>query len=227
MKNSDEIVNILLERRESHKEMQKIKRKRITKIVSFTSCFCLVALLGVGVWQNGLLDKKPQISNNDIINNSDNIPQEPKIISNFSTNIEASYADPKNGEYFCVIEVDEARKKYSNQNVSFLLTIDLFSTNENGEQTRDISESEKQNEYQRLSNAGYDFYEVSYWTYEGADAQKVSYSAVVVKMSEKQLQNFKPSDKYGYMFRFVTNGDGSGVEFNENSIITKFDTSFK
>ncbi len=59
MKNSNEMVNSLLERRERYEAEQKRKRSIITRTVTSMCCLCLVALLGFGVWQNGLINSIP------------------------------------------------------------------------------------------------------------------------------------------------------------------------
>ena len=61
MKNSEEMVNSLLERREQYNAEQKRKRSIITRTVTSMCCFCLVALLGFGVWQSGLFNTTPPI----------------------------------------------------------------------------------------------------------------------------------------------------------------------
>ena len=66
MKNSNEMVNSLFERRERYKAEQKRKKSVITRTVTSTCCLCLVALLGIGVWQSGLFNTtQPPIVNED------------------------------------------------------------------------------------------------------------------------------------------------------------------
>lgn len=59
MKNCDEMVNSLLERREQYITEQKRKRKVITRTVTSMCCVCLVALLGFGMWQGGMFNTTP------------------------------------------------------------------------------------------------------------------------------------------------------------------------
>lgn len=54
MKNYKEITNDLLERRDRYTAEQKKKRKRMMNVTASLGCFCLVALLGFGMWQGGL-----------------------------------------------------------------------------------------------------------------------------------------------------------------------------
>ena len=56
MKNSEEMVNSLLERRDKYDAEKKKKRTIITRTVTSMCCFCLVALLGFGMWQGGVFN---------------------------------------------------------------------------------------------------------------------------------------------------------------------------
>lgn len=56
MKNCDEMVNSLLERREQYIIEQKRKRKIITRTVTPICCVCIVALLGFGMWHGGMFN---------------------------------------------------------------------------------------------------------------------------------------------------------------------------
>lgn len=56
MKNCDEMVNSLLERRVQYVAEQKRKRKIITRMASSICCLCLIAFTGFGVWKSGILE---------------------------------------------------------------------------------------------------------------------------------------------------------------------------
>ena len=56
MRSYDEVTNNLLERRDKYNEVQRAKKKTIVRISSFVSCFVIVAILGIGIWQGGWLD---------------------------------------------------------------------------------------------------------------------------------------------------------------------------
>lgn len=71
MKNCDEMVNSLLERRERYVTEQKRKRTMITRTVTSMCCICLVALLGFGMWQGGMFDATPPVTSNDSINSGE------------------------------------------------------------------------------------------------------------------------------------------------------------
>lgn len=71
MKNCDEMVNRLLERRDQYAIEQKRKRTKITRAVSLMCCVCLVVLMGFGVWQGGWFDSTPPIMRNDPAHNGE------------------------------------------------------------------------------------------------------------------------------------------------------------
>lgn len=59
MKNSEEMVNSLLVRRDRYVTEQKKKKTIITRTVTSMCCVCLVALLGFGMWQGGMFNTTP------------------------------------------------------------------------------------------------------------------------------------------------------------------------
>lgn len=71
MKNYEEITNDLLERRDRYITEQKKKRKRVISVAAPICCFCLASLLGIGVWNSGMLTISPITSdyNNTISQN--------------------------------------------------------------------------------------------------------------------------------------------------------------
>lgn len=62
MKNCDEMVNSLLERRDEYNVEQKRKKKNLIRITVSMCCVCLVALIGFSFWNGDLLEKKPPLS---------------------------------------------------------------------------------------------------------------------------------------------------------------------
>jgi hypothetical protein len=56
MKNCDEMVNRLLERKEQYEVRQKRKRKVLVRTVTAMGCTCFAALLSIGLWQSGLFN---------------------------------------------------------------------------------------------------------------------------------------------------------------------------
>ena len=75
MKNYDEITNDLLERRDQFETEQRNRRKVMKRVVTPICCFCLVAILGIGLWQGDFFNSKPPITLDDstIIGEKDTI----------------------------------------------------------------------------------------------------------------------------------------------------------
>ena len=59
MKNSEEMINSLLERRNRYVTEQKKKKAIITRTVTSMCCVCLIALFGFGMWQGGMINTTP------------------------------------------------------------------------------------------------------------------------------------------------------------------------
>lgn len=145
------------------------------------------------------------------------------IINKYKTNSSGCYATPSPGDVAFTSEVRAAREKYDGKNVTFLLSFDLFK--DNGEKIEGVSEEERIEEYQRLISLGYELYTTECWTYQGRD-QKKYYSTVVGYFTEDDLSLFRGNPEYGYMFKFVTNGDGSGVSVDKTDLITNHSTNY-
>ena len=62
MKNSEEMVNSLLERRDKYAAEQRNRKKVMKRVITPICCFCLVALLGIGLWQGDFFKSNPPIS---------------------------------------------------------------------------------------------------------------------------------------------------------------------
>lgn len=56
MKNCDEMVNSLFERRKQYAAEQKRKRRMLARAVTPVCCFAFAALLSLGMWQSGRLE---------------------------------------------------------------------------------------------------------------------------------------------------------------------------
>ena len=186
-------------------EVKAVRRPVWMKWGAVAACLCLIVAAMVAV---------PNLF-------GDNAIKDETIISDFKSGslVDTSYATPVPGEYFCFIEVNEARKEYAGKDVSLLLSFDVF--NRDGEQ---MSIEELGEEYQRLSDLGYKlYYVVDHWTYYGVNQKE--YSPVVVGLfTEDELTNFKASEQYGYAFHFETNGDGSSVSIDEENVVTNFNS---
>lgn len=76
MKSRDEMVKNLLERRNQY-EKARTERRRKTAVAIPVCCACIVALMGVGIWQNktpDLIDNAITQSNTDTSSQSDDTP---------------------------------------------------------------------------------------------------------------------------------------------------------
>ncbi len=65
MKNYEEVTRDLLVRRDRYVTEQKKKRKRMMGVAASFGCFCLAALLGVGVWHSVMQTKPPITPDNN------------------------------------------------------------------------------------------------------------------------------------------------------------------
>ncbi len=96
MKNCDEMVNSLLERRDRYAAEQRKKRKRATGTITYLCCVCLVVLMGIGVWQGNWFNATPSLTLDDaiIIGEKDYIsPDELEGNSNNSKDSRTSTSD--------------------------------------------------------------------------------------------------------------------------------------
>ena len=140
------------------------------------------------------------------------------IISHYSVGMSSCYVEPAPGEIICTTEVSAAREKYKGENVAYLLKFDISKAD------GDVTDEERNTEYQRLISLGYELYTVETWTYRG-EGEKVYFNVVVGCFTEEQLKSFNNNTEYGYIFSFVTNGDGSPISFDEKNLITDFETN--
>ena len=145
------------------------------------------------------------------------------VISKYKSYSSGCYSTPSPGEVTYTSEVWEARKKYSEKDVTFLLAFDMFK--DDGEQIVELSDEERMEEYQRFISLGYELYIAECWTYR-ANHEKQYYHVVVGYFTESDLSLFSNNPEYGYMFKFATNGDGSGISVEEKDIITDFSTNY-
>ncbi len=142
-----------------------------------------------------------------------------KIISNYGTSdSEDCYPEPLAGQVIYSTQVTEAREKYQGKNVTYILKFNIYKTGGT------LTDEEKNAEYERLISLGYELYTVEKWAYQGY-GEKYYFDVVVGRFTEEQLKSFAVNSEYGYLFDFVTNGDGSPISFDEKNIITDFNTN--
>lgn len=122
------------------------------------------------------------------------------------------YAAPHPGEYYCHIDVNEAREHYKGEDVEFVLTFDLFKEDEE-QKSADMTKEEIDAEWNRLAAFGIEIRYVERWEYQEDTDNKAWYTDRVCVMTEAQLENFGNimNPDYGYAFRFVKNGDNSAA----------------
>ena len=86
MKNYNEMANDVLRRIGEHEIEQRNRRKVMKKVIIPICCFCLVALLGIGLWQGDYFNKTPsaQLENSAITGEQDYTEPE---INNQSSNL--------------------------------------------------------------------------------------------------------------------------------------------
>ena len=61
MKNYNEMANDVLRRIGEHENNQRNRRKNMKKVILPICCFCLVAILGIGLWQGDYFSKTPSV----------------------------------------------------------------------------------------------------------------------------------------------------------------------
>lgn len=62
MKSYEEVTNKLLKRRDQYVVEQNRKKKRMMGAATSLYCCCLVAIMGFGVWQSGMLQNQPPVT---------------------------------------------------------------------------------------------------------------------------------------------------------------------
>lgn len=145
-----------------------------------------------------------------------------RVIRAYRTNSADCYAAPFPGEVTVTSAVREAREKYAAEPVRFLLGFSIYK--EDGGKTVQLSGEERMAEDQRLISLGYKLYEAECWIYQG-DGEKRYDTVVVGCFTERELTLFAGNPEYGYLFDFVTNGDGSGISVQETDLIANFPTN--
>lgn len=78
MKNYNEMANDVFRRIGEHEIKQKNRRKVMKKVIIPICCFCLVAILGIGLWQGDFFSKTPstQLDDSTVIGEQDYIEPE-------------------------------------------------------------------------------------------------------------------------------------------------------
>ena len=76
MKNYNEMANDVLRRIGEHEINQRNRRKNMKKVILPICCFCLMAILGIGLWQGDYFSNTPSVkSENSTIVDENNYAQ--------------------------------------------------------------------------------------------------------------------------------------------------------
>lgn len=99
MKNCDEMVKSLFERREEYVAEQRKKRKAVICTAASLCCVCIVALSGFGVWKSVVSDNSPEQTMQDALY--------PGIKDNFDENKGESPDNPAANNKIIVNQIDD------------------------------------------------------------------------------------------------------------------------
>lgn len=203
-------------------ETKAARRHIFMKWGAVAACLCLIATAVVArplILKDNMGNADTSEVSTGIDNNVPSVKEHGTIIADFISGgmDDAIYPVPDPGQYFCCIEVNEARREYAGKDVSFLLGFNVHNGSGEPMSIEDLSE-----EYQRLSDLGYRLYYVEdHWTYYGNN-QKEYIPVVVGLFTDEELSNFKASEQYGYVFDFVVNGDSSPISVDEENVVTNW-----
>lgn len=92
MKSSDEMLDSLFERREKYLAHKKAKMKKIGRAASVTACFCMAALVGIGVWYSNI-GSQPDVIEPDVPAPNKNITVTDKIDTTNNTDENTTHTD--------------------------------------------------------------------------------------------------------------------------------------
>lgn len=233
MKNSEEMVNSLLERRDKYAAEKKRKRTIITRTVTSMCCVCLAVLLGFGMWQGGMFDTTPPATLNDSINigekdyinpdelNANADTQTSKNDADLSNNSSAANDNVKtmissfsiNGTPSASYETPENGKFYfsiplseaMNEFGDGVLYRVVVDVFNNNEQLSSDS-SQVQDECERLSNIGY---VVAYETVFDGESYHYYFT---LHATYDELTEFIANESYGYFMFLYDERVESAVE---------------
>ncbi len=103
MKSSDEMLDSLFERREKYLAHKKAKMQKIGRAASVASCFCMAALVGIGVWYSNIGRQPDVIEPDDPVTNNitvvdNNTDENTTHTDESSTNDEPQVPEDTTGE---------------------------------------------------------------------------------------------------------------------------------
>ena len=136
------------------------------------------------------------------------------VISAYENAVFASYATPESGKWFYFSDVSAALEEYAGEDALYLLAFQIFSDAETGAQ---LTEGELDAELLRLTGLGLDVGYMETWEYEGA-GDRFYYTVAAGYFSAEQLEHFPASENYGYIFHFITDGNGKAMPAQQGLI---------
>ena len=226
MKNYNEMADDVFRRRDEFAKEQKKKRK-ITALT--LSCICMAVLVGVGVWQSGLLkpevqkaedaiypgikdtygpdEEEPTYNENGIFQSADSetvtteTGERLTLISSYEkTTAAACYALPKNGTHFCSIPLNAAFEEYDDK-VIYRVVVRVF---EDGKMVQGRENIEKISEK---------FFDLGYSSALEVTNDQWDFPVLTMLVKEEQLKKFKADDEHGYFFFLYEENDGLGDQW--------------
>lgn len=224
MKTYNEMADEVFHRRDEYVVSQKARRKK-TIGVSLT-CALLALLIGVGVWQSGLLtpvvqtaddaiypgikdtygpgEEEPTYNENGIFQptDSDTVTMENgerlKVISSIDELAPSySYATPENGKCFFSPSLRTALEKY-NDNELFRVVVRVW-------KDRNFITG-----MENLEPIADKFYEMGYTSAIEVVNDRFDHAVLTMLLKEEELNRFKADDEHGYFFFLYEENDGLG-----------------
>lgn len=166
------------------------------------ACLCLAAL-GTVLYAARIAPSGDEAENNQIVPGYNQVENGDQ------------YMPPRDGEYFCFVEVNAAREQYAGRDVKFLLTMDVF------QNEKQVAIGDLGGEFKRLGALGYDLRIVNREEQEGDEI--IVWPEVVGLFTEEQLQGFPADPAYGYMFSFYVDTNGNLIRSDDPAVITGAD----
>jgi hypothetical protein len=216
MKSYKQMAEEVFMYRDKYREEKRQREKAVIKVGSSLCCLCFAALLGIGLWESGLLGQNPTHplgdntgsgwkdtttqtagdKSNTAMNpdkNNSTLDDTMTIISSYGGNASAaSYTSPENGKYSYTIPLRDSIKKYGDD-VLYHVMVDIFKDKHTIDS--DITIKEEIDRLIKLS------YSPVLKSYTSTDPRGGTYYYFSIYATKDQLLNFPASKAYGYFFR--------------------------
>lgn len=190
------------------------KRRPWRRWTAAAACVCLVLAGAVTVLRSS--------TQNELVHDAQDgnrtLPAPQVVAGAGAGSTESDYKAPEPGEFYCHLDLAAALEAYAGQDVRFFVGVDVFSA----EEYLRAGNTELEAELERLRGLGLDVGYAQAWTYQGTEAEHVTYIYAAGCLTAETLQNFPVNPEYGYSFRFVHNGDGSAPTAEQQNIVTDY-----